>query len=664
MKQRNKTVKQMLPPATALPSRLPRIVAVGRYRLGRVLERLAPAVLARVVVVSEAFDAAVVAVRALHAEEPVDAVVAAGASGAWLRQQLDIPVVMVELRGFDLMQALAAARAISPHVGLVNFGGPSDHLAQLDALFGMGIQQFSYHGPEDAPACVQALRAAGIEAVVAPGLLADLATQAGIASVLLYSDEAVRQALDDAVHLARLGQTARARHERMTTIFSQLQDGVVAVDTRQRIEALNPAMALLLNAPASTLQGRVLAEVAPALQLAGTLQCDNAPTDEVVQLGHRTLVVRRAAIVENGAVTGALLVCRDPVAIQRDDRHLRANQRHHSAAQARYSLAAFAGDSAAARRVRELAGLSAASDATVLVTGESGTGKELVAQGIHNASRRAAQPFLAVNCAALAESLLESELFGYDEGAFTGARRGGKTGLIEAAHTGSLFLDEIGDMPLSLQTRLLRVLQEREVLRLGATVPVPVDVRVIAATHADLLELVAHGRFRRDLYYRLAVLRVATPPLRERRADVPVLAKRLLAQRRGHASSASKSDATTDTTLAALLNLAADYPWPGNVRELDNLVERLLAYQAYLAPTGRVDAARLAEVFAEVFGERLTTQPPRERKRLLKAVHQGEQARHVREVLASVQGDQSQACTLLGISRATLWRRLKTAPER
>jgi propionate catabolism operon transcriptional regulator len=641
------------PPATPRPLR---IVAVARHRLGRVLARLAPEVAAQAQVewVAHAFGDAVDAVRALHARAPVDAVVAAGASGEWLRQHLDIPVAMVEVRGFDLMRALAAARAISPRVGLVSFDGPSEHLAQLDALFGMGIAQFSYRGPDDAPACVQALLAAGVQAVVAPGLVSDLAEKAGIACVLMYSDDAVRQALDDAIHLARLGRAERARHERLNTVLGQLQDGVVAVDLGQRIEALNPAMAQLLGSTAPALAGRVLGDVEPVLDLGATLRLGEAPSEEVLQIGARTLVVRRAPIVEAGEVTGALLVCRDPAVIQRADRHLRANQRQRGAP-ARYRLEAFSGDSAAARRVRELAAQCAASDATVLIVGESGTGKELVAQGIHTASRRATQPFLAVNCAALGESLLESELFGYEEGAFTGARRGGKTGLVEAAHTGTLFLDEIGDMPLALQTRLLRVLQEREVLRLGATAAVPVDLRVIAATHADLAAQVDRGLFRRDLYYRLAVLRIETPPLRARESDIARLAADLMARRIGKTGLQA---AQAPAWLAALLELAAGYGWPGNVRELENLVERLLACHGYLAPTGQLDRARLLEVFPECTQAR----PAPVRERLLKGARRAAELRRVREVLQSVQGDQAQACAVLGISRATLWRRLRDEP--
>ena len=637
---------------------LPHIVTVGRHRIARVLERVAEGFQsqARITHLSASFDSAVDAVRALHVRAPVDALVVAGASGAWIRERVDIPVAMVEVRGVDLLGALARARALSPPkmtVALVAFGAVSEQVAQFDAQFGAGIAQFSYHGPEDAAACVQALQAAGIGAVVAPGLVADLAQEAGIASVLLHSDAAVEQALREALLLARQRLSERTRHQRLETILSQLQDGVVAIDCQQRIEALNPAMAALLGAPAQQLHGRVLAAVAPQLDMAHTLTYQES-SEAVVQLAARTQVVRRAPIVENGVLTGALLVCRDPHTIHSAERHLRANQRQRqrSGGGVRWSIADYGGDSAAVQCLRALALQCAASDATVLIGGESGTGKELLAQGIHRASRRAQQPFLAVNCAALSESLLESELFGYEEGAFTGARRGGKTGLIEAAHTGTLFLDEIGDMPLALQSRLLRVLQEREVLRVGATTPVPVDARVIAATHADLGAQVENKLFRRDLYYRLAVLRLHSPALRVRSArDVAQLAGALL-QRHLPAlqTLAADAPAAVHTLLAAVLQRAAHHPWPGNVRELENWVERVLACHAYVCDApGAVDGARLLEVFPECAGAHAPV-PLKETRR------RAEQQR-VREVLASVHGDQRQACEILGISRATLWRR-------
>src|SRR3546814_394797 len=233
-------------------------------------------------------------------------------------------------------------------------------------------------------------------------------------------------------------------------------------------------MEAIFGQPAGQLIGQRLGDVSNELSLANTLRTGEATVEQVQQVGGKTVVVTRMPIVEQGRQTGAVLICQDPIAIQRLDRSLRSRAQpgsHH----VRYGLSSLIGQSEALKRVRQRAQTCAQSSATVLIVGESGTGKELLAQGIHNASARQSQPFVAINCAAFPEALLESELFGYVDGAFTGSSRGGKVGLFEAAHTGTIFLDEIGDMPLPLQTRLLRVLQEKEVLRIGATVPTPVD---------------------------------------------------------------------------------------------------------------------------------------------------------------------------------------------
>ncbi|MGH8517302.1 MAG: sigma-54 interaction domain-containing protein, partial [Panacagrimonas sp.] len=290
----------------------------------------------------------------------------------------------------------------------------------------------------------------------------------------------------------------------------------------------------------------------------------------------------------------------------------------------------------------------APSDRTVLITGDTGTGKELVAQALHAASPRRKGPFVAVNCGAIAESLLESELFGYEEGAFTGSRRGGRTGLIETAHGGSLFLDEIGEMPLPLQTRLLRALEEREVLRVGASKPVPIDVRVIAATHGDLEQMTAAGRFRRDLYYRLNVLRLHLPPLAGRGEDIEQLALHFLRGALG-ATAAGFDDSA--------LRVLRAHAWPGNVRELRNLVERLAVYcEDRSVPIG---ASLLRHATPELFGTPPasgiqvipTSVPARGRRGRIDGTD-------LRRALERAGGDRRIAAQLLGISRTTLWRRL------
>jgi propionate catabolism operon transcriptional regulator len=340
-----------------------------------------------------------------------------------------------------------------------------------------------------------------------------------------------------------------------------------------------------------------------------------------------------------------VLTCQDSAAIQRVDRHLRARRRSPAPTE-RYRLDDIIGRSAPIQRAKALAAQYARSDATVLIVGESGTGKELFAQGIHSHSHRVSQPFIVVNCAAFSESLLESELFGYEDGAFTGARKGGKVGLFEAAHTGSIFLDEIGEMPVSLQTRLLRVLQEREILRIGATEPTPINVRVIAATHRSLPERIAGGEFRRDLYYRLNILRLELPCLRERREDLPALAAYLLGKVAARQRISTRHAAPV---VDELLRRAATYAWPGNVRELENLVERI-ASSCTRDDTG-LAPGRLDELVPEIAGGTLPA------ARLADRLADSE-LEVIQRVLEECNGNRLLACEKLGIGRTTLWRKL------
>ena len=302
----------------------------------------------------------------------------------------------------------------------------------------------------------------------------------------------------------------------------------------------------------------------------------------------------------------------------------------------------FVGDSPAARRVLDLVGRVAASRISVLVTGESGTGKELVARMIHARSDRTDKPFVAINCAALPETLLESELFGIERGVATGVEA--RAGRFETAQGGTLFLDEIGDMPLSLQAKLLRVLQEKEIERVGGRRRVPIDVRVLAATHARLSERIARGDFREDLYYRLRVVEIGLPPLRERREDIPRLVRYFLdrfAAREGRPAPTLERDA-----YAALL--AHDFP--GNIRELENLLEGAAA----LSQGGTIrredlqwlpqPAARLEEVAPASGDEEIPD---------LRALEE----RHIQRVLRLASGNKSRAARLLGISRRTLYRK-------
>lgn len=656
-------MKPMLPDAftrPALPATPPRIVAVGFRRINKMLQALAPEFgdRAAVEVVDVGFEEAVARVRALQAQRPVDVVVAAGSNGGYLRQHLELPVVLVKVGGFDLMQALARAKRQSSHIGLVTYVGVAPDIHQFDDLFGLGVQQRSYRTEDEAEAAVRELQQAGVEVIVGSGAAVDMAEQLGLTDIFLYSMDAVREALEDAVEVARASRIELAKRERLNTILAQLSDGVIAVDAQERIQTLNPTMAQWLGVTPGQWLGQKLSEVCPELSLQTTLRLGTQDLEKIERIKGKALIVNRIPIVEQGVLTGAVLSGQDPISIQRVDRHIRTRIQPHTAP-VRYELQQLLGRSTALQRVQSMALSCARSQATVLILGESGTGKELVAQGVHMASERRELPFVAVNCAALSETLLESELFGYEEGAFTGARRGGKMGLFEAAHNGTLFLDEVGEMPLSLQSRLLRVLQEREVLRVGATEPTPVNVRVIAATHRDLLRHVEEGSFRQDLFYRLNILRIDMPPLRDRLVDLPELARALhhkVCDRLGLIPTHSEA------IMSAMLAHAPDYRWPGNVRELENIVERLVAYadphaDASLTPdAARAFVQRMApEMMAAPLVRDAASDTP------LKT-HQAQRERaEIQRVLDACGGDRALASQRLGISRTTLWRKLNPA---
>ncbi len=293
-------------------------------------------------------------------------------------------------------------------------------------------------------------------------------------------------------------------------------------------------------------------------------------------------------------------------------------------------------------RLLEVARQIAPTDCSVLIVGESGTGKELFARYLHFNSTRAGGPFLAVNCGAFNEELLANELFGHVKGAFTGAH-GDKKGLLETASGGTLFLDEVTEMPLSMQVKLLRVIQEREILPLGGTTPIKVDVRFIAATNRDIQETVKNGDFRQDLYFRLNVVNLLVPPLGKRRGDIPLLAYHFLKKA---ATLMKKPVAEISPEAMELLKI---YDFPGNVRELENIIERGVA----IATGGVIEAAHLPDDLRD-----LTIRTFRKKEGRIPSLEEQEKD-YIQWVLSEANGNQTQAAQILGIDRVSLWRKLK-----
>jgi len=462
----------------------------------------------------------------------------------------------------------------------------------------------------------------------------------------------------------------RFRAVAMPLLFDHLDaqcEGTIAVNRQARIVWINDKYARKIGiADPRSVLGKEVEEVLPASRLRAVMESGQPSMIDLMAFGDEHFVVTRIPLRdEDGTLVGALgFVLFDraqhlkPLMAQyaQLQTQLAATQRELAKARrARYTIAGFIGTSAPASEVKRQARRAAQLDATVLLRGETGTGKELLAQGIHNLSLRANGPFVAVNVAAIPESLVEAELFGTAPGAFTGAERKARAGKFELADGGTLFLDEIGDLPLGLQAKLLRVLQEQEVEPLGSNQVKPLNVRVIAATHVDLEAKVASGQFRDDLYYRLNVLALRVPPLRERREDIPALLEHLLddiASRSGQPPLELSDDG---------LELLGAQPWPGNVRELRNLLERAQMN----AESGPLNAATLIALLDE--HQRLAPSPPSTTSPapadtkvtpLAQSLATAERAALL-AALAACNGNRRRAAERLGIARASLYNKLQ-----
>lgn len=358
-----------------------------------------------------------------------------------------------------------------------------------------------------------------------------------------------------------IAQVNSEMRRRMEVILKNVDDAILSINTQGVIQTANPACEQLLPAP-QPLVSACIKEVIAGVDFTQCLQAGKGISNEVVLIGDQHYLISVNPIQHHsGAISGAVVIIRPVSQVQKMETKVR-RELTTKGNLAKYTFDKIIGQSAELQKTLNLAERFAKTDLSILIEGESGVGKELFAQSIHNVSKRATGPFVALNFAALPEHLAESELFGYEEGAFTGAKKGGKQGLFEEAHLGTIFLDEIGDASLELQAILLRVLEEKEVRRVGGREITPIDVRVIAATNKNLVHLVKEGKFRRDLFYRLCTLPISIPPLRNRGKDLFLLIDNF----------ASRMYNRRLTLEPALTNLLAAYDWPGNVREVQNVV--------------------------------------------------------------------------------------------
>ncbi len=438
------------------------------------------------------------------------------------------------------------------------------------------------------------------------------------------------------------------------TVVDTIQDGVMIVNTEGTIISVNHAFETITGFRREEVQGRSCAALncnscRIARKKEGCHWCVMFERGKLRKQkctmkrkdGRSVNVVKNASVLEDvdGNVTGAVETLTDitdlidkEIQIEQYKRVLKDEDRFHG----------MIGSSASMQQVFDLVSNASMSDAPVAIYGESGTGKELIARAIHEAGLRSQKPFIKVNCAALNESLLESELFGHVKGAYTGAHRS-RAGRFEAAQHGDIFLDEIGDLPLSTQIKLLRVLEEKVVERVGDHHPVSVDVRIISATNRDLPNLIEQGLFREDFYYRINVIPIWAPPLRKRREDIPLLANSFFQRIR------LKSGKNLEGVSNAAMDMLVNYAWPGNVRELKSAFE----FAFVSCQRGMIEPAHLPRSIWD--GHEKTAHAPSPPALSLNDIKR----QRLMQALRDANGNQSQAARLLGISRTSVWNQMK-----
>ena len=578
-----------------------------------------------------------------------DVIVSRGGTAAALKERNYMtPVVEIPITSSDMAASIRRAfDQFGPMpVGVVGTRNTIRAAFFMERDFGVSIRHYATVSVNirDLVDGMERAVADGCKLILAGHNTCHYCAEHGIPAGLIYSSvESVFMAIIEAKRCANVSQVERENSLITRAIVNSVFEGIIAVDKDNLIRTFNPAAEELLGRKRTDCIGQPVSLALPEGRLSAILAGDESYTNEIIRTNGNNFVLNSTPLTQDGQRLGTLVTFQAAHTITSAENRLRDRLRV-SGYLAKYHFEDILGESPAIHSAIRQASRFAHVDSNILLFGETGTGKELFAQSIHNESERANGPFVAVNCAAIPENLMESELFGYEPGAFTGASKTGKAGLFEAAHEGTIFLDEVSEIPLTLQSRLLRVIQEREVRRVGANRVLPINVRIICATNRDLVEMIRQGKFREDLYYRLKVLSVNLPPLREREGDIFLIMRHYLTYY------ARKFGKKAVTLTAETVRVVESYPWPGNIREIRNISEQL----AVLCEGEEILPDDVAAVLPVTPGRESVLRPAESESPSLKSIER----RQIAEVLAGA-GSKKEAAEILGISKTTLWRKCR-----
>ncbi|MEY8338508.1 sigma 54-interacting transcriptional regulator [Lachnospiraceae bacterium 62-35] len=582
--------------------------------------------------------------QSLADNREADIIVARGMTYDYLHTVFpDKHMIRIQLTSFDIFDALVRARddfhpkrmALCIHNQEIH----AHSLKSLEELCRADIDLYDVWDEDSSKKAIEKGLKRGTEVFIGAGTICGLCDEKGVARVHIETkNAAIDAAIRSAVSVARTMNIERMKSSILYTILNKNEDAIIAVNEEGKVLAVNNQTYRTFQVSTTErVVGYPMERISPRLNWRQAALKGSSNTSELMEIRGKKYYVEYHPIIDDSTGAGTLIVTKSAEQIQETEIKLRQSLSEKGLT-AKYTFDDIIGASQAIHDNIRMARRYSRVDSNVLIIGETGTGKELFAHSIHQESSRRDEPFVALNCAALPENLLESELFGYEPGAFSGASKNGKIGLFELAHRGTIFLDEIGEVPIALQAKLLRVLQEREIRRIGSDRVTPVNVRVISATNINIEKQIEEGNFRSDLYYRLNLLDIVIPPLRERKEDVQDLVDYYLTR---FACDMGRRIPRVSKEAARMLR---EYDWPGNVRELRNICERLIV----LTETEEI---REEDLFClKIFKDyQRRGKQKSEKKESYDDIYEQLQPRRKKQDIAKE----------LGVSRTTLWRMAK-----
>lgn len=576
-----------------------------------------------------------------------DVVIARGYAARYLRASgIEIPIVDIVISGYDVFRSVQECKELyQPRkVAFIGFYSAFTGVEDFSNMLGCKLKIYNPKDYDEVDVVIKQALKDGCDVVIGGQYVVGQAKKMGINSILIKTgEEAIYTAIDEAVRTHGIISQERIKSKMYQIITQSSNEGILYIDENKVVNVSNKTACNILGISGKehTLSGPLTVF---SNEYAKVISSGEEINGELKNVGSVTISVDYTPVIDNGDVAGVVISFQNITKVQQLEVQIR-RKLSSKGLYAKYNFKDIIHSSKLVKDTIEIAKRYAVSSSNIMLVGETGTGKELFAQSIHNSSERSEGPFVAVNCAALTENLLESELFGYVEGAFTGAAKKGKMGLFELAHNGTLFLDEIGEISLSMQSKLLRVLQEKEVRRIGDDKVISVDARIICATNKNLRRQVLNGVFRQDLLYRLDVLKIFIPPLRARGDDVKQIFEFLINR------ICEKNGQNTPDITQGALEVLQSYDFLGNIRELRNIAERVNVIRLEDNFISKEDMERA--LFPDDVDDEIIYMVQETKK-----VNEDEEIKNIKKALSESRGNQTKAAKILGVDRSTLWRKI------